>query len=216
MGKLREHWTTHKTYILVGFIVTQLVVLIVLGMLLLKNNNPSAEENEELDSWLTETASSYHSVEESLSESFTEWIVDIKGAVEQPGIYEVDASMRIYDVIQMAGGLIEEADTTQLNFSQHLEDQMMIYVPLIGDEPKDDNSLVQAPITEQESGKVNLNTADLVELQQLNGIGEKKAQKIIDYRTENGSFSSVEELMEVSGIGQKTFDALKDYITVSK
>ena len=168
-----------------------------------------------LDDWLISEHSSelLHSSSNAESENAS-WVVDIKGQVISPGVYEVDAGMRINDVIQLAGGIKQEADTSQLNFAQALEDQMMIYVPEKG-ELNESIPIVQSPQKSEAEHLINLNTADLTKLQELNGIGEKKAQAIIQYRTDNGSFQSIESLMEVSGIGQKTFDAIKDTITVS-
>lgn len=145
------------------------------------------------------------------------WIVDIKGAVLKPGIYQVDETMRIYDVIQLAGGVTDNAETSSLNFSQHLEDQMMIYIPTT-EEGDHRQIVVQSPeeASESANGLIDINTAEVAELTQLTGIGHKKAELIIQYRDENGLFTAVEDLMNVSGIGLKTFEGLQDKITISK
>ncbi len=149
-------------------------------------------------------------------------IVDIKGAVKNPGVYKAEADMRVIDVIDLAGGLSEAADADTVNLSQRVTDQMVIYIPAIGEEAERPIAAVpENPLAEQENGngvsgteKVDINTADAVLLQTLNGIGEKKAALIIAYREENGSFQTIEEIMEVSGISEKTFEGFENLITV--
>ncbi|WP_245249715.1 helix-hairpin-helix domain-containing protein [Vagococcus allomyrinae] len=142
---------------------------------------------------------------------------DIKGAVVRPGMYQIPQNARVLDLVNMAGGFTAEAAQNQVNFSQMVEDQMVIYVPTSAEdlsEWQEGQLGVRAEGPATTSTKVNLNKADSSELQQLNGIGEKKAAAIIAYRQENGSFNSVEELKKVSGIGDKIFDNLKDEIEV--
>ncbi|MYL63002.1 hypothetical protein GLW07_06475 [Bacillus hwajinpoensis] len=135
-------------------------------------------------------------------------LVDVKGAVVTPGVYEVSANGRVKDVIQKAGGFLEEADQAQLNLAGKVIDEMMIYVPIKGE------TTVAAGSVTAESGLISINTADLIELQELPGIGPAKAEAIIQYREENGPFSASEDLQNISGIGEKTFEKLKDLITV--
>ena len=134
-------------------------------------------------------------------------LVDVKGAVTTPGVYEVHANGRVKDVIQKAGGFLKEADQTQLNLAGKVTDEMMIYVPLLGETPV-------ASSAKNETSLISINTADLTELQQLPGIGPAKAEAIIQYREEEGPFGVVEDLQNISGIGEKTFEKLKDLITV--
>lgn len=147
-------------------------------------------------------------------------MVDIKGAVRQPGVYQGEENMRIVDMIALAGGLLETADDRAINLAQRITDQMVIYIPTIGEDPAevgDGNEFSQqytGTEGETESEKVNINTADAAQLQTLTGIGEKKAELIIAYRKENGSFQTIEDIMEVSGIGEKTFEGFKEAITV--
>lgn len=148
-------------------------------------------------------------------------IVDIKGAVKKPGVYRAEADMRVIDIIDLAGGLGDTADADTVNLSQRVTDQMVIYIPAVGEESAPPIAAPNNTADEQESGneeaeteKVDINTADAVLLQTLNGIGEKKAALIIAYREENGSFQTIEEIMEVSGIGEKTFEGFKNLITV--
>ncbi|GGC82867.1 helix-hairpin-helix domain-containing protein [Enterococcus wangshanyuanii] len=139
--------------------------------------------------------------------------VDIKGAVKQPGMYEVKMNMRVWDAIMLAGGFKEGADTKQVNFAEQITDQMVIYVPIEGEEPLFKQEMVGEENANGAS-KVNLNQADETELQTLSGIGLKKAQEIIRYREEQGGFKSIEEIKNISGFGEKTFERLKDTITI--
>jgi competence protein ComEA len=132
-------------------------------------------------------------------------IVDVKGAVKMPGVYQVDNDDRVIDVINMAGGLLEDANEEVVNFAQILHDEMVIYIPKIGEE-------VKSEIYGTESNKLNINKATVSELMTLNGIGEAKAQAIVNYRDENGKFEKIEDLLKIRGIGEKTLENFRDEI----
>lgn len=145
--------------------------------------------------------------------------VDLKGAVKHPGVYALDQGSRVFDLLEMAGGLTEDAAERALNQAQLLVDQQSLYVPTMAeweDESQGPQANVvgsQAPlVSSPNSGKVNVNQADLSQLETLPGIGAKKAQAIIDYRTANGSFHSLEDLGKVKGIGPKMLEKLKDLV----
>lgn len=149
--------------------------------------------------------------------------IDIKGAVIYPNIYEMTSGQRLYDVVEKAGGFTEHADQNQVNLAQRLQDEMVIYIPMKGEDVPE--HLALSPVNSagtgneaegEETQKININTADAAGLTTLNGIGEKKAQTIIDYREEQGPFMSVEDIKNVSGIGDKSFENLKDSITVDE
>ena len=147
--------------------------------------------------------------------------VDVKGAVKNPGVYQLQAGARVYDALQKAGGLLPDAESKSINQAQKLTDEVVVYVARVGEEGADVTQTSQTPAgnggTEKgKSGLVNLNTATEAELQTVSGIGQKKAQDIIAYREANGKFKSVDELKNVSGIGAKTLEKLKDYVTVDK
>ena len=145
--------------------------------------------------------------------------VDLKGAVKHPGVYALDQGSRVYDLLEMAGGLTEEAAERALNQAQLLVDQQSLYVPTMEEWEAESQgpqaNLVgsQDPlVSSPNSGKVNINQADLAQLETLPGIGAKKAQAIIDYRTANGSFHSLEDLGKVKGIGPKMLEKLRDLV----
>ena len=160
--------------------------------------------------------------------------VDIKGAVNNPGVYELDSLTRVQDVIDLAGGLKKDADTSNINLSKIIKDEMVIIIstktelknqtinvektPVTNDvsltrsevipklEIKDDNNELSAII--------NINNASMEELMTLNGIGVSKAQAIIDYRNTFGNFLNIEDIKNVTGIGESAYSKIKDNITV--
>ncbi|WP_300616101.1 helix-hairpin-helix domain-containing protein [uncultured Lactobacillus sp.] len=160
---------------------------------------------------------------------------DISGAVKRQGVYRLKNGAPLEDLIEKAGGLTKDAQLQAINRSQLLKDQDKIYIPGKGDKAEADqtansaaasapasspsasssSSSVSSSTSGASSGDlINLNTATASDLQKLNGIGEKKAEQIIAYRQEKGSFKSIDELKEVSGIGDKTFAAIKDQLTI--
>ena len=130
--------------------------------------------------------------------------VHVLGEVLAPGLYELREGDRVVDAIAVAGGFTEGADETQLNLARQVSDGEQIVVPLMG--------AVVAP--GEQSGKVNLNTATAEQLETLPRVGPALSQRILDWREQNGRFSSVEDLMSVTGIGAKTFEGLRDLVTV--
>lgn len=147
-------------------------------------------------------------------------LVDVKGAVRYPGVYTLKEGQRIVDAIEMAGGYIEQANPAHINHAQKLQDEMVIYIPKVGEVLNETNEqLVQIPqqsssSSTSSSGKVNLNKAEESELITLPGIGPSKATAIIQYRMEQGTFQTIDDLKKVTGIGEKTFEQLKDLIDV--
>ena len=137
--------------------------------------------------------------------------VDIKGAVKNPGVYQMKSGDRVKDALDAAGGLTDEADSQKVNLAQRVEDQMVIVVPKVGEEATE----IPAGAMSKEAakdGKVNINTATVEELKTLKGVGEKKAEAIIEYRKKNGSFKTKEDLMKVRGIGKKLFESFQERI----
>ena len=137
-------------------------------------------------------------------------MVDVKGAVVNPGVYEMESLSRVKDVITRAGGFVKHADQNQLNLAGKVTDEMVIYVPVVGEISK----IPQMGSLSEDTELISINTADLNELQELPGIGPSKAEAIIQYREENGAFKAIEDLQNISGIGEKTFEKLKDLISI--
>ncbi|WP_025727999.1 helix-hairpin-helix domain-containing protein [Atopobacter phocae] len=147
-------------------------------------------------------------------------MVDVKGAIKRPGVYELESGQRVSDAIVLAGGFLPTADQDQINLAQMLADQSVLYVPhvvtvhLEENEEKSERNNSMYSMNSQEnsntSSKVRLNQATVAELQTLPGIGPKRAEEIINYREANGLFKSIDDLKNISGIGPKTFERLKE------
>ena len=191
-----------------------LFVCLIIGMGLFWMSRQE-EEVEEVALSLSETTILSQEVEDKTTVS-TVIYVDVKGEVHHPGVYQMKAENRVKDLIEAAGGFTPLADDQKLNLAQLLEDQMVIIVPQKGEEVN--SELAQSPASQKKEvgkeGKVNINTATVEELKTLKGIGEKKAEAIIEYRKQNGSFKNKEELMKVRGIGKKLYESLQERVIV--
>ena len=138
--------------------------------------------------------------------------VDIGGQVKNTEVYTVKEGTRVFEVIEKAGGLTEDAFIEQINQAEAVTDGQKIVIP--SSEDAQQSLMPQTASGKDSSGLVNINSADSETLQEIPGVGPATAEKIIAYRTENGRFSSIEDLKNVSGIGDKTFEKMKDKITV--
>lgn len=137
--------------------------------------------------------------------------VDVKGEVINPGIYEIGEAERVNDVIQLAGGLTDQADETSVNLAQKVQDEMVILVT----SQVEESSLVESTAGPASApAKVRINYADLEEIQTLPGIGPSKADAIVQYRDEKGLFKDADSLLDVSGIGEKTLETLEEHIQI--
>lgn len=145
-------------------------------------------------------------------------MVDVAGAVINPSVVALPEGSRIFEAVRKAGGLTEQADTRSTNQAEILVDGQKIYIPtkqeLSEEYGKADISVFSGQDKTLRPSLININTADSETLQQLSGVGPATAEKIIDYRNQNGKFTSIEEIKNVSGIGDKTFEKFKNKITV--
>lgn len=200
-----------------------------------KNNDVLCENNEDID----------NNAEVALNNEIKKMYVDIKGAVKNPGVYQVNEENIINDVINLAGGLLDKAYVENINLSKKVQDELVIYVYTKDEIKKNNlqenqtcssNNYIITECTENKvsiitsnennennennnnssvsSSLININIASIEELTTLPGIGESKAQNIINYREKNGYFKTIDEIKNVNGIGEATFDQLKKYITV--
>lgn len=157
-----------------------------------------------------------------------EIVVHITGEVKKEGVIYLKKGARIVDAIKEAGGETKEADLSQVNLAYELQDGQKIYIPNKNEkvsqyiistngETIDSNGANtgnESTSTSKEGAKVNINTATQNELDGLPGIGPALAQRIIDFREENGNFKSIEDIQNVKGIGDSKFDEIRDKIVV--
>src|SRR5512138_3889958 len=140
-------------------------------------------------------------------------IVYITGAVPRPGVYALPRGARVQDAISAAGGFLAEAEKSQINLAALVDDGEKLDIPYLeGSIP-----VIGTPVPEVVTSTtelININTASLAELDTLPGVGPTTAQKIIDYREQNGPFVNAEDIINVSGIGPGTYERFKNLITV--
>ena len=137
--------------------------------------------------------------------------VDVIGCVVNPGVYQLEEGSRVFQALELAGGLTEEAEVKSINRAAVLSDEQVITVLSVEEyEEMQKNSGGLGFV----DGKVELNSADAKALESLSGIGPSMAEKILQYRQEHGRFHKIEDLMKVPGIGEKTFQQIKDKICV--
>lgn len=140
-------------------------------------------------------------------------VVEIKGQVKNPNIYYLKEDSIIDDLIVAAGGLKEDANTSNINRAEQLQDHQSIYIPSNEEIQNSIDEAVSEVNNQSDSNLININSASVSELDDLPGIGPSKAQAIITYREENGPFKAIEEIKNVSGIGESSFEKIKDLIT---
>lgn len=200
----KEKWESWSLAVKGAVIGGVLLLLVGVGGLL-----PKKEESVEESEAVVTTVMAEKTEESTTQETVI--FVDIKGEVKKPGVYQMKVGDRVKDALDAAGGLTAEADSQKVNLAQKVEDQMVIVVPKVGEEAE----AIPAGATSKEvakEGKVNINTATVEELKTLKGVGEKKAEAIIEYRKKNGSFKTKEDLMKVRGIGKKLFESFEERI----
>lgn len=226
----------YRKQIIIGLIAL-VVIIISIALVILYYPKEEKKSTNSLSSIIKDSSSKKDpSNKENTSEESVMYKVDIKGQVITPGIYTMKDSSRVIDVIEAAGGLTENANTTVLNLSKKITDEMVIIVysnEEVTDfaktkeieqqvqeqcQQKDENSLKNdaciCDTTISTNTMVSINTATLEELMTLPGIGESKAKDIINYRTTNGPFKSIEDLKNISGIGESLFAKIKENITI--
>ncbi|MET3617530.1 competence protein ComEA [Peptoniphilus olsenii] len=141
-----------------------------------------------------------------------ELFVHVSGAVKNPGLYKLSLGSRVADAIELAGGALENANLDVINLAKKLNDEEKIYLPLLGEDLPPAVATNSSNINSSNLPKINLNTADHKELTQIPGVGEKTADKIIEYRA-NSPFNTIDDLKRVDGIGDKKFESMRDFVT---
>ena len=173
--------------------------------------NQSKTEDYSGVSFSNTTSESINKDEKNEEKHDEKIFVDVKGAVKHPGVFETTKDKRIKDLIEEAGGLLDDADTSTLNLSQKVKDQMVIYVLKHGEKPK---QISDSGSSSSSGDVININTASKEQLMKISGVGKTKAEAIIAHREKNGDFKKKEDITKVRGIGKSTFEKIKDKIEV--
>lgn len=210
-------------------IIFTLIIFIIGFILVIMNQNNIEEENGEVIITKQE-------VEEG-NELIEKITIDIKGAVKNPGVYIIESNKRVIDAIELAGGLLDNADNSVINLSKKLKDEMVIIIytkdeikemlkgdtsikviekecicPQIKNDACVDDNKVDNMVEDSINYPISINNAGIKELMNLPGIGESKAKAIVEYREKNGNFENIEDITKVSGIGESLFEQIKEYI----
>lgn len=207
-------------------VITGVIFLVItFAVFVIKNNNSNDDWYTASKENSTEETVSGSGIENSNDKSMENIVVDIAGEVNQPSVYILPQGSRVYEGIDAAGGLTNEADTRTINLAAELYDGIKLYIPSKdevdvmenrGEVSIENNTFgINTNVSSGTSNSlININTASKEELQRLPRIGPSMAEKIISYRNEYGRFKKKEELKNVSGIGEKTYEKLMNMITV--
>ena len=175
----------------------------------------NAEENINID-YLQSNTERNNKVDNDILEgnSNSKIVVEIKGEVMNPDVYTLNEGSIIKDLIEVAGGLTQEADISNINRAKEIKNHELIIIRNINDTDIEEQEQVKDYEINEESDdeRISINDSDLSKLKEIPGIGEVKANAIILYREENNGFKSIDELKNVDGIGEKTFEKIKDSI----
>ncbi|MDO4545343.1 MAG: helix-hairpin-helix domain-containing protein [Bacillota bacterium] len=161
-----------------------------------------------------EEAAESEAIPESTEPVTATVFVDIGGAVQNPMVAELEEGSRVEDAIEAAGGLTEDADLTEINRAAFVNDGDKIFIPEMIPEGEAGAGASGGSSGIYADGKININTADSTQLQEITGVGPVTAERIISYREENGRFTAIEDIKNVSGIGEKNFEKMKNEIRV--
>ena len=140
--------------------------------------------------------------------------VYICGAVDNPGVYQVEETAILNDILLLSGGLTKEADLSQINLAQAIRSNEKIYIPKVGEEIDKMPNSYENEERVKDNTLINVNKADVIDLRTLPGIGEVRAGQIVQYREQHGPFQSREDIMNVPGVGGKIYEGLQGFITI--
>lgn len=198
----------------VGIISIVVIFICFTGVYMIKGKDTLGNSFD--DTIFEEETSNNEEIKENIEVKEEKILVDIKGEIKKPGVYELDKGSIVEDLIKLAGGITDKGTLDTINRAQELKKNEAILIPN-KDELKEtkafNNTSIKSNIdNSSENELININTADSDELNKINGIGKSKAEAIIKYREENGGFKSIEEIKNVSGIGEATFEKIKSSI----
>ena len=223
IGKIKHH-----RWLVISLLIPIMVIGLLLVILVKKDTAPSSvglvsspqhNVGGKSEKGVKKMAANDNKTTDKATERKVRITVDLKGAVKKPAVYTLKQDSRVNDLLLLTGGVTDQADTKSINLAQKLTDEMVVYVASIGEERPVEIVGTKAhddvdSATAQATDKININTADLAQLQKLSGVGLKKAQDIIDYREQNGKFNQPEDLGNVSGFGEKSLEKLKGSVAV--
>lgn len=205
-------------------IVLVFIIIAFICIYFFTRNNMNDEYNEIDDYEVIENITEEEPVDTQ------EILVHVTGAVKREGIVRLKEGARIADAIEAAGGVTEKTNIGQVNLAYEVEDGQKIYIPSIDDKKEEgvekiiekeyvtsepgDEVVLEEESNNNKNDKININTANLIELQEIPGVGEATAQKIISYREENGKFKNIEDIKNVKGIGDSKFEDMKKNICI--
>lgn len=211
-------------------IIIVLIICVFICIYFFTRNSMKEEYNDIENYEINENVTNDEELEEEEKE---EIIVHVTGAVKKEGIVHLKVGARISDAIDAAGGVTKETNISQVNLAYELEDGQKIYIPDIKDEKNDktEQVLEKEYVTSEpgdevvleehteddkndENEKININLADETELQEIPGVGEATAKKIIEYRKQNGKFKNIEDIKNVKGIGEGKYEEMKENICI--
>lgn len=179
-----------------------------------KEETKNIEYNEQMDKdKISEKTVNKNDINENKSKEIR---IFVSGEVKNPGVVTIENSKRLIDAIDLLGGFTEEADLNKINLAMTIEDEMHYIIPKIGEEVNNNNENVTRNNTksQEDNSKININIANVSDLDKLPGVGEATANKILNYREEKGQFKSIEEIKNVNGIGDKKYEDIKEMITI--
>ena len=212
--KLKSNWDKIKIIATITFIILAGTVYSVSRMI----KGGKADDRIELvvtDSVIStsdEAGSHFDSSDDSTKDdSNTDIYVHICGAVINPGVYQAPAGTRVYQALELAGGSSDDAYLSGINLADKLADGQKVYIPSEGENAE---GILSTDSGDVQSVMININTASEAELMTLPGIGQSRANDIINYREKNGLFESIDDIMKVSGIKEAAFEKIKDLIKV--
>lgn len=213
MERLEEIWFNHRSKIIAAFIG--------LAVLMISGGNLFNERSNKMDESFMANKKVSQTQKQSQVQGKKAVCVDIKGAVAHPGVYRLPGGSRVNEALNAAGRETADADMNQVNLAKQLVDAQVIYIPKKGE--KMPGSFGESGVNNlsgdtggisSEQQITNLNTATKEQLCKITGIGDKKADLILQYRQEHGNFNSVDDLKNINGFGDKTVAKLKPMLAV--
>ena len=204
-----------SSFIIIGTMAYKLNLNIQDEVYIVSENEEKIEENNiKIEKDYEINNIEYKNKENTISKNVT---IYVSGEVNNPGIVTIESDKRLYDAVEKLGGFTENADLNKVNLAIKLNDEEHYIIPKIGEENiiSQDISVNNIDtIKNEQTSKININTATIEELDNLPGVGEATANKILNYREENGMFKSIEEIKNVNGIGEKKYIDIKDKICI--